>query len=145
MSDTPVPKKVQLSRDPSPELLKELEWAREVRQKGLTLAGESLKQLVTLNSALLAGTAGFFNQLPMPIWFKAGTLIFLFLSLAVALYAGRPRFASVRNLFDPGELYQQLEKASEERLSLFDLSAFLLVMGFVCTVLGSILHGFGVS
>jgi hypothetical protein len=86
---------VIVGRDPTPEELELVTWAEEVIRKEPVIAGEGLRLLVTLNTALLAGSAAIIDKLGIPSGFKVAGVIFLIISLGVALLGSLPQKVKV--------------------------------------------------
>jgi hypothetical protein len=138
MSTEPQPEEILESRPPTPEEEEESKWVRDLERRGYFLSTDSLRQMVTLTSALLAGSAGFFHQLPMPLLCKTASLFLLLGALIVALFGVRPRRAIV-DLRCAEEVKAELRRGDNIRTCMFNASAILLVLAFASTVLGILL------
>jgi hypothetical protein len=81
-----------------PSTIKEtelFEWAEETHRNSLGVLTDSLKQLVTISSAVLGGSAALYNLIPMSNSCKVIFFILLLGVLGISLWGGFPLTASV--------------------------------------------------
>jgi hypothetical protein len=78
-------------REPTHEELELIAWGEEMARKGLATVHDGLKQMVTLTTALLAGSTAMLGTLPIPTVFKALGAVALLVSLASSLWGSFPR------------------------------------------------------
>ncbi|HEY7427453.1 MAG TPA: hypothetical protein VH682_24680 [Gemmataceae bacterium] len=84
-----------LGEQPTADELEQVTWAEEAIRTAPVLLRDSLRQLITLDTALLAGSAAFLDKMPMPWGLKAMAAVCLLLSLFGALWGSLPREAQV--------------------------------------------------
>jgi hypothetical protein len=84
-----------LGETPTAEEIEHVEWAEATIRNAPGILRDSLRQLITLDTALLAGSAAFLDKMPMPKSLKALAAICLLLSLFGALWGSLPREAQV--------------------------------------------------
>jgi hypothetical protein len=101
--------------EPTPEEIEQVKWAEEAARNAPALLRDSLRQLITLGTALLAGSAAFLNQVPMPKWMKALGAACLLLSLFGALWGNFPRELLVCP-YAPEEIRRARERSLANRL-----------------------------
>lgn len=129
-SDAPL-----LGEAPTFEQLEQVQWAEETLRNAPALLREHLRQLVTLNTALLAGLAAFFDKLPMPHVMKVLAAVCLLLSLLAALWGALPREAQVCP-FAPESIKRVRESNVSARLRCLKWASSLLFFGIVSFVVG---------
>jgi hypothetical protein len=95
MSDQP--QEPSAGEEPTLDDMEAVEWAREVGRKELQLLQDGLRQLVTLTTALLGGSAALLGQAALPRWCKTLGAVCLLLALASSLVGSLP----YRTRFDP--------------------------------------------
>jgi hypothetical protein len=81
--------------EPTREETELVAWAEEAVRKSLPTVQESLRQMVTLSTALLAGSAALLSNLPAPMACKGIASLLLLVALASALWGSFPREAIV--------------------------------------------------
>lgn len=122
-------------QEPSAEELELVAWAEDARKKGLETIRESLRHLVTLTTALLAGSAVLFAQPVVPVAFKAAGAVCLMLSLAVALYGSLPREVGIDPRC-PDDVREARDRGSRDRMRALQLSSLSLFVAFLVVFLG---------
>lgn len=113
-----------------------LEWARETEKRNLTLINEVLRQLVTLTVALLAGSVAFLKEGILPIGFRVALVMCLLASLVASLLGVIPFQGTVAG--SPLSIKRHKERAVRWKHFWLRLAAGLLVVGFLCAILGLI-------
>jgi hypothetical protein len=78
------------SEKATPEEEEVLAWVRAANRNGIVTANDSLKQLITLTTAILGGSVALTGQIGMPWWAKAFGCGPLLLALLVALFGNLP-------------------------------------------------------
>lgn len=126
-------------REPTSEELEQLAWAQEVHKKSLTTVHDSLRQMVTLATALLAGSAAFFVHLPAPVGFKALGAVFLMACLGFALRGALPQAASF-DIHCIEEIREARERSLIVRSRLLLQSSICLFGGFGIIMAGIFVH-----
>jgi hypothetical protein len=124
-----------VGRPPTPEENELIDWALESSRKRLTTAQEGLRQLITLTTAVLGGSAALLGQLPAPVVFKLSGMVLLVISLAVALYGSLPKEVQVAN-GSLDEFKAARDAYVRRKLKCLDWAAGLLVGGFAAMILG---------
>lgn len=94
------PEEVIQGCEPTAEERELFNWSEEIASKEIGLVHDSLRHLVTLTAALLAGSAAVLNQVVLAPWCKVAGLSLLLVSLIAALWGSLPITAS----FEPGHL-----------------------------------------
>lgn len=120
---------------PTGDDLDQTQWAQEAIRTGGAALQDSLRQLVTLTTALLAGSAAFFGQLSAPRPFKVFGVSLLLAALATAFVGTLPREVSVCPYL-PDEIRAVRSKATARRLRLLKASGCCLIGAFLALLLG---------
>ena len=107
----------------------------EARKKGMQAVGESLRHLVTLTTALLAGSAVLFAQPVVPVAFKAAGASFLMLSLASALFGSLPREVVIDTRC-PDDVRDAMGRGGRARVRALRVSSLALFAAFAAVFLG---------
>jgi hypothetical protein len=81
--------------EPSLDETEQVEWAEDAIKNSPVLIRDSLRQLITLDTALLAGSAALLARATLPKGVAAIGMLGLFLSLAIALWSSMPREAQL--------------------------------------------------
>lgn len=131
----PVRDDIVYGREPTYEERELVTWAEETVRKGVATTQEALRQMVTLTTALLAGSTALLGQLPTPLYFKVMAALSLLFSLGASLWGSLPREALV-DIRCPEEI-----KAARDRMGLFKMNCLRvasvsLVTAFVVILLG---------
>jgi hypothetical protein len=116
------------ARPPDADEQELIAWAEQAKKSSINSLQEGLKQMVTLTSALLAGSAAFYAQLPVNPFVKGVAAALLMLALASALRGWLPRFAT----FD----LTCIEEIREARRKLEQWKTFWLTICGVCLWFG---------
>jgi hypothetical protein len=115
--------------------IEQVQWAEEAaRNAGRTLL-EGLRQLITLNTALLAGSAAFLSQLAMPKAAKGIGAGLLLISLVCALWGSVPREIQVCP-YMPSEIKRTRETVATRRLFWLKFASLSLALAFAVLLLG---------
>ena len=106
-------------------------WADEIERDSPKLMLDTLKQLVTLDLALVAGSVAFFQNLtPFPRVFM---LVMLALSLLIALYGLMPiRFLGSVYVYDDIRQNREYMQSHRERLVWNSAVCLALAVAFAC-------------
>lgn len=104
-------------------------WGRESLKNNLTHANEVLRQLVTLNSALLGGSIAFVDPTIIAIPFKVGVIIAFFVSLILSFLGIMP-YEGAPDLRKPKDIKQHKEDALKSKRCYLWSSGLLLGVGF---------------
>jgi hypothetical protein len=89
--DTPI-----VGEEPTAEEIEQAEWAEEAIRTAPALIRDSLRQLITLDTALLAGSAALLTRASLPKLAAAIGIIALLISLSLALWGSMPREGRLR-------------------------------------------------
>jgi len=84
-----------LGEQPTAEEIEQVTWAEEAIRAAPGLLRDNLRQLITLDTALLAGSAAFLDKMPMLKELKVLGVALLLISLFSALWGSLPREAQV--------------------------------------------------
>ena len=120
---------------PRPEDAEAVEWARDMARKEIVILQESLKQFVTLTSALLAGSAVFFDDAAMPKGLKIAGVVFLLASLAASTLGSLPYEAKVRPGY-PEDAREARSKATKHKRGVLKMTVYTFMAAFGCFVVG---------
>jgi len=112
-------------------------WGRESLKNNLVLANEVLRQLVTLNSALLGGSIAFLDEKVIAPSFKVWVIVAFSLSLIVSFLGMMPYEGSV-DLRIPEQIKQHKEKALKSKRRYLWAAGLLLGFGFAFALAGMI-------
>lgn len=112
-------------------------WGRESLKNNLVLANEALRQLVTLNSALLGGSIAFLDEKVITPYFKVWVIVAFFFSLIVSFLGMMPYEGSV-DLRIPEQIKQHKEKALKSKRWYLWTAGLFLGLGFAFALLGMI-------
>jgi hypothetical protein len=127
-----------VGEDPDPDLLDETVWARKAIRNGLKTLNESLQRMITLCTALLAGSAAFFGQIPTHSGIKAAAAVCFMVGLGVSFWGAMP-FTRKLNPMYPEEARRIRETAAKVLRRCVWVAAGAVVMGFVVLTLGLLL------
>jgi hypothetical protein len=130
--DTSVP---IVGRPPSDEEEFYLTWGQELPKNSLTLLNDVLKQLVTLNTALLGGSVVFLNGAVMDAWFRNVVIIMFFLSLCTS-FVGILPYIRKTILDNPDTVKLVIRSAFTWKLWLIRIAAAFLALGFIVALVG---------
>jgi hypothetical protein len=138
-----IQEEVIVGREPTVEEQELIDWANEAIRKGPTLVNEGLRQLITLDTALLGGSAALMGQgfLPAPTACKALGVLFLLGSLWMALAGSLPR-ESLVNVNHIEALRTARGRTIKRKMHYLRWSGRLLVIAFAI-VLGGLLATMG--
>jgi hypothetical protein len=122
------------ARRPDPEEVELLRWAEQAVQNRIHSLQEGLKQMVTLASALLAGSAAFFVQMPTHPVVKGVSASLLMVSLGCALRGWLPKPTTIRtndiqSIRNTQDRLEQTKRVWLTASSLFLLGAFFVLFG----------------
>ena len=117
-----------------------LRWGQEMYRDGYKVPVEMLRQIVTLTTALLAGSVGLLNAGLMTATGRALMLAFLLASLGAALMGLLPRERTV-DLISPSDLAEFRTEAMGRRLYWLRIAAVFLFVGLACGVGGVLAAG----
>lgn len=124
-----------LSRLATPEEAEAFEWARETRRSGITTVNESLKQILTLATALLGGSVALISPSAMPGWAKASGCAFLLLALVVALWGSLPyRIDLDDGMVDAVVVRRRREEVQANKITCLHASAWILALAMLAFV-----------
>ena len=105
-----------------------LDWCRETIKNNISLSNDILKQLITLNTALL-GVNIIFESIVFNHLLKFLILIFFFLSLIIALLGVLP-YQNRIVPFSPDDIKNHKDEALRHKLKYLWTSATFLIIGF---------------
>ena len=128
-------KKRVRGRPPSTDEQFYLEWGYETLKNNFNLLNEVLRQLLTLDAALLAAAIGFLDKIKIPDWSKAFVLILLCASLVISFLGVLPYKGKV-DLRKPEDIKLHKEKALASKRRFLWIAASLLFVSFVISILG---------
>lgn len=111
-------------------------WAQESVRKGPALVADALRQLVTLATAVLAGSTALLAQIPAPAWSKVLADFCLLGCLAACLWGLRPREALV-NVHDVEEVRRVRDRGLRLRSWSLTAASWLLLAGLAALSLGT--------
>ncbi len=124
-------------RPPSPEEVFYLQWGREALKNNINLLNDVLRQLVTLDTALLAALIGFLHEIQIPEWSKAIVLSSVSISLLLAFIGVLPYRAEV-DLRKPEHIRVHKEKALSYKRRFLTVAAIFFFLTFAFSILGLI-------
>ena len=110
-------------------------WGRELLKNNLSFANEVLRQLVTLNTALLGGGIAFLNDTMIHPGFKQVIIVLFFLSLAVS-FVGIMPYQGAIDARIPAEVKRYKEGAFRWKQRYLWTAGGLLVTGFLVSLVG---------
>src|SRR5262249_35474845 len=125
---------------PSPAERELAEWVEDSQRRRITTANDGLRQLVTLTTALLGGSAALLGQAPLSLWSKAIGMGLLIFALIAALFGSLPRQECINRVIE--EARELREKIVQRKLWWLYCSAALLVLAFITFLLGLIATAF---
>ena len=123
-----------IGREPTKEELELVAWAEEAVSKSLGTVQEGLRQMVTLTTALLAGSAALIDKLPLALGCKALSVLLLVLALASALWGALPQEATL-DVRCPDEIKAVRDRGRRWKMNCLKfasgclLAAFLVMLG----------------
>jgi hypothetical protein len=126
---------VIVGRQPTHEELELVTWAEETTRKGLDAVRDGLRQLVTLTTALLAGSAAFLGQLSAPRGWKVAAAVLLLSALALALWGSLPRVALV-DVHCPEAIRREREQGTAAKLWCLRGASLFLLLAFAALFVG---------
>src|SRR5262249_47428735 len=126
---------VILGQEPNHEETELVTWAEETMRKSLDTVRDGLRQLVTLSTALLAGSAAFLGQLPVHPFCKGLTACLLMLTLGCALWGSLPRVAAV-DVHYPAAIKREREEGTAAKLRCLQCASGSLLFAFVSLFVG---------
>ena len=112
-----------------------LTWGQELPKTNLALLNDVLKQLVTLNTALLGGSVVFLSRTVMGAEFRNAVISMFLLSLCTAFVGILPYIRRII-LRDPNHVKQVIQSAFTWKLHLVRIAAAFLVLGFIVALVG---------
>lgn len=115
-----------------------ISWGRESLKNNLVFANEVLRQLVTLNSALLGGSIAFLDETIIAVSFKVWVIVAFFLSLIMSFVGMMPYEGSV-DLRIPKQIKQHKEDALKSKRCYLWIAGILLGIGFGIALAGIIM------
>jgi hypothetical protein len=124
-------------REPSPEELELVAWAEEAASKGVGAVHEGLRQLVTLTTALLAGSAALLDKLPVSTACKVVFAGLLLVALATSLWGSLPREVTV-DVHRPDKIKAARARSRRQKMACLKAASTCLVLAF-CVLLGGLL------
>lgn len=124
-----------IGRPPTVEENELLDWAEEVVQKSLTTVQDNLRQMVTLNTALLAGSAALLAQMHVARVCVGLSAVLLIISLSVALFGMFPREATVR-VNSPDDIKEKRDRGIRVKMNCLKGAGFFLVTAFCVLIVG---------
>jgi len=122
-------------RPPSDKELYYARWARETLKRNIDLANDVLKQLVTLNMALLGGSVLFLaeDMMPQPLRFLA---IFSFLAALIISFLGVLPYESHLDIQNVTAVRYHKQQALRHKRKYLWGSAFCSALGFGFVIAG---------
>lgn len=114
-------------------------WGRETLKNNLAFTNDVLRQLVTLNTALLGGSIAFLDEKLISSTFKGGIVVLFFLSLITSFVGMMPYQHSV-DLRLAEEIRQHKENAFRWKRYCLWVAGILLASGFIIALIGIVLH-----
>jgi hypothetical protein len=109
-----------------------LSWARETVKSNIALSNEMLKQLISLNSALL-GVNLIFDKIVSSEGLKILVLLCFFVSLTISLLGLLP-YENIVDTNSPSDIKEHKTKALKHKRIYLWTSACLLLLGFVIVI-----------
>jgi len=121
--------------EPTADEIEEVEWARKTIRKGAGVVIKCHRQLVTLNSVLLAGLAAFLSQSAVPKYLSGTAALCLLMSLGCSLYGTLPREIQVCP-YAPDEIRRAREIGTAGRLFWLKCAALAFFAGLMAIAFG---------
>lgn len=120
---------VIVGMEPTADDVELVTWAHGAAKKSLEVTQESLRHMVTLTSALLAGSAALLSQ-GLKFDCSKGTGIFLlFSSLIISLYGSLPEMRKF-NVHCPEEISSERERGLRRKTGCLKVASFLMAIAF---------------
>ena len=112
-------------------------WGRETVKNNLTLVNEVLRQLVTLNSALLGGSIAFLDDSVVGAAFKPW-IVFAFLASLIGSFLGMMPYEATVDVRVPEEVKRHKDDALRSKRRYLWTAGGCMALGFALAVGGMI-------
>ncbi|UFP95817.1 hypothetical protein [Gloeobacter morelensis] len=122
-------------RQPTEDELFYVDWGKETIKQNLSFLNDVLRQLLTLNTALIGSSAVFFDESILGKDFKLAVIIVFMFSLFVCLVGVLPVETDV-NPQAPGLVKEHKQKATKWKRCLLYISFSSFFLGFVLVLFG---------
>ena len=116
-----------------------ISWGRETLKQNLVFANEVLRQLVTLNVALLGGSIIFLDNKFVDTNIKALAILFFFISLAISFIGIMPYTRSV-DLRVADDIRKHKKSALIHKRYYLGVAGGLIGFGFITIFYGLLTH-----
>jgi hypothetical protein len=116
-----------------------ISWGRETLKHNLVFANEVLRQLVTLNVALLGGSIIFLDNIFVDSNIKVFALLSFFFSLIISFIGIMPYARSV-DLRVADDIREHKESALKHKLYYLGVAGGLIGLGFIAIFIGLFTH-----
>jgi magnesium-transporting ATPase (P-type) len=116
-----------------------ISWGRETLKNNITLVNEVLRQLVSLNIALLGGSIVFLNDNLIDWAFKVAIILMFFSSLIFSFVGIMPRGGRV-DLRVAEEIRRHKSRILKWKLYFVGTAGLLLGTGFILALIGLLAH-----
>jgi hypothetical protein len=134
-----VPQDIPIGCAPTEEAEFYIAWGRELQKGGFVLINDSLKQMVTLNTALLGGGIYLLKDELIVPTARILAMIPFFFSLIVAFFGMIPSRIQL-DLSCPEDIKDSQEAAMKSKMLKLSVAGFLLILGLVVAAIGVILR-----
>jgi hypothetical protein len=133
------PQEHQVGGEPTAEQLELVAWAREAAGKSMGVAHDGLRHLVTLTTALLAGSAALLGQGQLESPCKGIAVVLLLFSLAVSLFGSLPVMAEF-DINCPEEIAAAQKRGLAIKTDCLKIASFLLLLAFSMFLFAVFIH-----
>lgn len=125
--------------EPTAEQLELVAWGEETVRKGVSTAQDALKQMVTIATALLAGSTALLGQLPIPLLSKGIGSLFMLIALGLSLWGSIPREVEI-DVQCPEEIKEARERGARFKMRCLRGSSGCLFLAFLVLVAGLLIQ-----
>jgi hypothetical protein len=119
----------------TPENAELFKLGKRMIEGSIETVQDTLRQLLTLSTALLGGSIAFMNEQLTPLGFKAVCVLFFMATVGISFYGTMPYSAGlVPNI--PESVRETRDRALESKTAKLRLAGGSLLLGFAVAVLG---------
>ena len=116
-----------------------IQWGREILKNNLVFTNDVLRQLITLNTALLGSSIAFLDERIIDLTLKKFIILFFLLSLIFSFIGVMPYGNSI-DLRMPEEIKKYKETAFKWKRYCLWAASSLLAFGFLIALIGLVIH-----
>jgi hypothetical protein len=126
---------IQEGQAPTEEDKFYIQWGRETIKNNLNFANEVLRQLITLNSALLGGSIVFLDEKLVKPPFR-GLVISAFTLSLIFSFIGMMPYEATIDIRSPQDIKDHKQKALKHKRIYLWIAGFLILAGFLIAFAG---------